>query len=1002
MRPGEYVRDSKNPEWGFGQVTNIANRSEPIIYVKFEKVGERRYMAHTAGTSLRSLKKETAHIISLLKEYKFLEADQLFDEERTYISRNWYEDQKQTYQNAARERRQKEEAESQRIVLLKKLRRRFRSDFLSTDSFFQESCAGSITEQDYEKEKFSFVKRWISENTPSAMDKTKRIPDDEQIAAIASVHGHIQVVARAGSGKTSTLVNRTLFLLKHCGVAPSEIIILAFNRRSALEVRRRLLTLLEEGADKAISNRIDYQVRKQGKSQDINKIEDDAVDAVAQHLNVTLPYVMTFHALAYRVVHPEEDLLYNDAESEKLNQTVQQVIDDHRQLPAFNDKIRRLMLAHFREDWDRILQGRYDQSSEEFLRFRRSLQQRSINGDYVKSYGEKVIANFLFEHDIPYKYEKNHWWDGTNYRPDFTIETAPKSGVIIEYFGLKGNVDYDKMSEEKRSYWDSKDDWTLIEFTSSDITAQGVDSFNQRLKTCLENQGIQCVRLSEDEIWHLIKDREIDQFTRTLQIFIARCRKQSLSHTSLRGSIDNYSPLSSVESMFLDLAYHLYTAYLDRLSATGKEDFDGLMQRAAEEINSGQVVFKRKSESGNLATLRYICIDEFQDFSDLFYRLLTAIRKQNPSVELFCVGDDWQAINGFAGSDLQFFNNFEQYVGESRRLDISTNYRSLPKIVSVGNELMKGRGKPAKAIKESSGGVHVLDLNDFVPSVIEKDRYGRDRMTPAVSRLANEALVDDKDVVMLCRTHMLPGAVNSIRNDKDELTAYLGLVRSLFPKSLKERISISTTHKYKGLEGSMVIVLDALEYSYPLIHPNWIFSRIFGDSLKKIIDEERRLLYVALTRAVDTLVIITEGHRKSPFLEELEHSLHLSKINWADYPSVRGPVTRLVVKVGNQERWGGTPTFAIKDLLKATGYQWQPTDWPGWVKSFPAKGFDLDALKSEIWAARANGIEVRIFDDTEDLVARFLINTGKWNCTVNQLNVICTPPEEPNTAINST
>ena len=55
------------------------------------------------------------------------------------------------------------------------------------------------------------------------------------------------------------------------------------------------------------------------------------------------------------------------------------------------------------------------------LRFRRSLPRESLGGEYVKSYGEKVIADFLFEHDIAYKYERNHWWSGINYRPDFTI-----------------------------------------------------------------------------------------------------------------------------------------------------------------------------------------------------------------------------------------------------------------------------------------------------------------------------------------------------------------------------------------------------------------------------------------------------------------------------------------------------------------------------------------------------------------------------------------------------
>lgn len=905
-----------------------------------------------------------------------------------------------------RERQQAEahrkEAEAQRNAALQEIRQRFHSDFLGTDAFFQESCAGLITEQEFKAEKLSFVKAWVTANSPSSKNGLKHSPDDEQVAAIASVHGHIQVIARAGSGKTTTLVNRTLFLLKHCGIKPREILILAFNRKAALEVRRRLLTLIEEGADAAITADIDQRVRKAGKHKRIDRdeMEASAVDTIAARLNITLPHVMTFHALAYAIVPPEESLLYNGVEgdSQGLSRAFQQVIDDHLQEPTFRSKIRELMLAHFREDWDRLVKGRYDQSKEELLRFRRSLPRESIDGKYVKSYGEKIIADFLFEHDIPYKYEHNHWWNGINYRPDFTVFKTPKSGVIIEYFGLSGDADYDDMSAEKRTYWQTKQGWRLLEFSPAEITSKGCDSFLNQLKSSLEKEEIRCVRLSEDEIWHRIRNRAIDRFTIAAVSFVSRCRKQSLSPSALQDLIECYSPLSPVEGMFLDLAHRLYVAYLDRLSSTGEEDFDGLMQRAAEAVYSGMTAFQRKSGSGDLAFLRYVCIDEFQDFSDLFYRLLVAIRQKNPKVSLFCVCDDWQAINGFAGSDLRFFVNFEKYIGNSCQLYLSTNYRSSKSIVAVGNALMIGLGKPAVANKETIGKVLVSDLNDFEPSQIEKERHPGDIITPAVIRLANKALAEGLDVVMLCRRNALPWFVNyqdQAGSEGHGLDRYLDLVRSFFPKGLKERISTSTVHRYKGLEKPMVIVLDAVARSYPLIHPDWAFSRILGDSPEKITKEERRLLYVALTRAIDPLVVITDGRSKSPFLEELERRQQMSEVNWADYPPVRGVTTRLVVKVGNQQHRGGAPTFAIKDLLKASGYQWQPTGWPGWAKNFSADGFKVETLKSEVWTDIADGVEVRILDDTETLAAQFLINCGNWNCVIDQLNSLYALRDEP-------
>lgn len=892
----------------------------------------------------------------------------------------------------------KKEENARRDFILQEIRNQLKADFLGADFFYEKLDSSIVTEHEFEAEKFSFAKKWIGENTPSK-NGLKQLPDDEQAAAISLLHEHVQVIARAGSGKTTTLVNRALFLLKHCNVAPREILILAFNRKAALEIRRRLLGMIEVGADDAIRANIDLRINRAGKNKRIDRdeIEASAIDAVATRLNITLPHIMTFHALAYAIVHPEESLLYNGAEGESqgLNRVFQRVIDDQLQNPVFRDKIRELMLAHFRDDWDRIIAGRYDQSKEELLRFRRSLPKETIGGDYVKSLGEKAIGDFLFEHDIAFKYERNHWWGAINYRPDFTIFKTPKSGVIIEYFGLRGDSNYDEMSDEKRIYWRNKPDWTLIEFFPIDIAHNGIDLFRARLKKHLESEGVTCVKLSEDEIWHRVRDRAIDRFTSASAGFIGRCRKQSLTPSALQELIESYSPISSVEAMFLELAKGLYSSYLDRLHATGEEDFDGLMQRASEAINGGITDFHRKSGNGNLASLRYVCIDEFQDFSHLFYRLLGAIRKKNPTVELFCVGDDWQAINGFAGSDLRFFTNFEKYIGKARRLYISTNYRSTNSIVTVGNILMAGLGKPAIAHKKIAGKVLVSDLNKFEPSLVEKQRHPGDIITPAVCRLANSALAAGLDVVMLSRRNSLPWFVNFQNQASyvgDGITQHLELVRSFFPVDIRDRISVSTAHKYKGLEKSMVIVLDAVARSYPLIHPDWTFSRILGDSPEKISEEERRLFYVALTRAVDTLVVITDGRNPSPFLDELQSKKPLDVINWVDYPPVQGLIARVVVKIGNQDRFvkrGWRATIEMKDILKASGYKYQTIGGPGWVKSFLAKGFTIETLKSEVWAESAYGIDVSIFDDTETLIGKFQVNSDDWDCEFDNLLTIC-------------
>ncbi len=399
-------------------------------------------------------------------------------------------------------------------------------------------------------------------------------------------------------------------------------------------------------------------------------------------------------------------------------------------------------------------------------------------------------------------------------------------------------------------------------------------------------------------------------------------------------------------------------------------------------------MFERKSGRGDLRKLRYIAIDEFQDFSELFHRFVVAVRQQNPRVEFFCVGDDWQAINGFAGSDLKFFRNFASYFGEAHSFQISTNYRSPKSIVGVGNALMAGLGRPAVAYKTLPGQILLSDLAEFVPSLLEKQRHSGDVITPIVLRLVSKALTDNIDVVLLCRQNRLPWFVDYGKQGSNPLRSlerYQDMIRDYFPPEVRERITVSTVHKYKGREERMVIVLDAVARRYPLVHPDWIFSRILGESPEKIVEEERRLFYVALTRAEEHLVVVTERGSNSPFLNDIQHTMTLPKIDWDSFP-VPGEKTRLVVKVGNQEFRGSAPTIAVRELLQAEGYRWQTTRWQGWAKSFPAAEFSVEILKTETWSATADGIEVRIFDDRDTLVARYIIDDGRWSKLQNSIS----------------
>ena len=835
-------------------------------------------------------------------------------------------------QLAQHERRQAE----RQVRCLAAFRERLARDFLSATPAQLAVLAQDVPLDRLQDTKAVFVADWVR---AARLQNAPLLVDSEQAAAIGSVHENVLVTARAGSGKTRVLVTRAAFLIKHCRVPADRLLLLAFNRKAAEEIRKRLS---RSGCD--------------------------------------VPHVMTFHALAYALVHPEEALKYDSPDDEQpaLSRVFQQVLNEFTDDKRFEGDVRHLMLGHFRADWERLTKAGLTLSQKEGLAFRRSLTSETLRGEFVKSYGEKAIANFLFEHDIPYNYERNHWWNGRNYRPDFTIPQG-KRGIVIEYFGIEGDSDYDVEAKEKRQYWKGKADWQLIELATSDIVA-GEQQFERILQHRLTEYGVQCRRLPEDEIWKRIRDRAITRFARMTRTFVGRCRKACLTPDELRERIARHRAIAEIESTFLGLASEVYTAYLDRLKAVGDEDFDGLLERAATLIEDGHTVFDRKSGRGNLARIAFIMVDEFQDFSQLFCRMLNGVRKQNPNVNLFCVGDDWQAINAFAGSDLHYFEQFDRLFPPTVHRPVSTNYRSAACIVEFGNRLMPERGVSARSGTERDGRVVLADLSRFEPTPVERERYPGIEITPVVRRILAHSLQDERQVALLARTNDIPHSLGNHVGRATIEACHREWTRGLTDDQ-KGRVQIMTAHRAKGLEADTVVILDVMQRRYPLIHPDWVFMRVHGDRVEKLVEDERRLFYVACTRAISTLILITESGRESEFLTAVKHMCQ--PIDWQQFPFQSGRESRWIVKVGSQAQRGATPTIAVKDDLKADGFQYfGGGDWKHWARTFPPTSDGVQSLaqvlQNSAWGQKGDGLEVRLHDQNERLLAAFSVTGGRW------------------------
>jgi DNA helicase-4 len=440
--------------------------------------------------------------------------------------------------------------------------------------------------------------------------------------------------------------------------------------------------------------------------------------------------------------------------------------------------------------------------------------------------------------------------------------------------------------------------------------------------------------------------------------------------------------LDDIELDVLSIAGEAYRAYLDRLKAENQEDFDGLLEKAAQLVRSGVTAFERKSGTGDLSHLRVVMIDEYQDFSPLFDLLLNAVRARNPNTRVFCVGDDWQAINGFAGSNLRFFRDFRTRFEQSHELAITTNYRSARAVVDAGNRIMSNNGEPAKARADApSGEVLLADLSAMRLSAAEEHHWHGDIITPAIRRIVHAPLKAGKSIALLARQRYLPYQVCTPEDGhypKDDLARLAMLTRAGLTDSQKEQLHVGTVHAHKGREADVVIVLDAVERRFPKVHPDWVFGRIFGDTPSSLIDDERRLFYVACSRAISTLVVVTERQRESPFLTALCDSSKV--LNWDEYEPFCPSGGDWIILVGNVKGADGTPTMARVEALKARGYLFGGGDWPHWRSRIASKHpleWIIENLPRAEWFPGPDGIEIRICAADGVTVARLVLVDGK-------------------------
>lgn len=654
---------------------------------------------------------------------------------------------------------------------------------------------------------------------------------DEQIHACICMDDSVMVVAAAGSGKTSTMVAKTGYAL-HEGLAqPEQILLLAFNRATADEVGERIADRL-----KGVPN--------------VEKVKSN-----------------TFHAFGIDVIAKATGKVPSLApwvDPGKPGADIREVAEIIQRLSGQDKK--------FKREWDlfRTVYARdvgkwgQPQEPENYQDGRRGFL--TAKGDIVKSKEERVIADWLFYNGVNYEYERPYEHETADqqhkqYVPDFYY---PDIQLYHEHFALdaqgrapdafKGYLQGVAWKRDKHAQMGT----ALFETTSHGLmTGEAITSLEKELFA----RGIQPKFDAERQPMGmpLVPDKDL---ARSFRVFQQHVKNNGLSHRQLLAALKEQSKdgYAARLRMYLWIYEKIAAEWERRLKEEGLIDFEDMLVQAAEHVESGRY----------RSPYRIILADEFQDSSRARIRLLKALAK-NPSepTHLCVVGDDWQGINRFAGSDISVMTEFEKTFENSTRLPLNTTFRCPQHLCDVSSEFIQAN--PNQIAKS------VTTANPLTKTPLLAFGFQARESIPAHVESQLEEMHGFVAEGKLAPTRGAHVTVMLLGRYRDDEPAALSQWKVRFGDRL--RIDYKTAHGSKGLEAEYVFVLNVVQgiRGFP--------SQIQDDPALQLampapdpypFAEERRLFYVAMTRASKQVRFYTTLRQPSQFLVELVKAQRLA------------------------------------------------------------------------------------------------------------------------------
>lgn len=672
--------------------------------------------------------------------------------------------------------------------------------------------------------------------------------DSQQRDVVVSDEDSSLVLAGAGSGKTLTIAGKVKYLCDKRNIKPEEILLIAFTKKSAEEMTERIAKKLNIGVEATTFHKLGLDIIKAAKnyrpeiSDELNIFITDYFENKVMDNPDTIRDLLEYFAYYLNIPTDMENC-----------SSLGEVYDHEKAMDLETLQSKYERATYIEEETDKKKENK-----------------QTLLGEYVKSLEEVTIANFLFLNGIEYEYEKLYPFESDDpmrkaYRPDFYL---PQYDIYIEHFGVNRRMRLPWLSAvEEKKYIEGmewkrdfhKSNGTKLIESYSYYIYEGIliDKLGKKLKA----EGVKFAEPDFYDIFNKIYNKKSDkyfsEFMKLCATFITLFKSNGykvseLHHLNYKSNIYLNNFFVRRTELFLSIIEPIMVQYEESLAANKSIDFSDMINEATQIVESG---FKVKE-------YKYVIIDEFQDISVARYKLVKAILTQT-GAKLLCVGDDWQSIYRFTGSDISLFTNFEKYFGYTRTMRLEKTYRNAQQLIDeVGKFICANPMQMRKSL--------ISDKKLDYPIVFWN--YNANPFT-ALQKIVNKIISEfgeEKSIMFLGRTThdfemILESGLFEVKGEK-----------VIYKDSPKTPMAFLTVHKSKGLEADNIVLLNFKNATLGFpnkISDDPILELVLSSADTYAYAEERRLLYVALTRTKNRSYVLVDENKPSEFMQNFKSSL---------------------------------------------------------------------------------------------------------------------------------